>query len=77
MIITKKNNYEGEFCSVEVKEDENGELILTIYGKYRSGYQYLILGEKKKITEQEYLEFVKKELETIKFLINKDYGKQD
>ncbi len=77
MIITKENNYEGEFCTVNVKEDENGELILTIYGKYRSGYQYLILGEKKKITEQEYLEFVKKELETIKFLINKDYGKQD
>jgi hypothetical protein len=77
MIITKENNYEGEFCTVNVKEDENGELILTIYGKYRSGYQYLVLGEKKKITEQEYLEFVKKELETIKFLINKDYGKQD
>lgn len=75
--MTKENNYEGEFCTVNVKEDENGELILTIYGKYRSGYQYLILGEKKKITEQEYLEFVKKELETIKFLINKDYGKQD
>lgn len=76
MILTKNNKYEGEFVDVEVK-NENGEVTMTIFGRYVSGKEYLILGEKKRVSEQEYLEFVKEELETIKVMIGKDYGKQN
>lgn len=76
MILTKNNKYEGEFVDVEVK-NEDGEVTMTIFGRYVSGEEYLILGEEKRVSEQEYLDFVKEELETIKVMIGKDYGKQN
>ncbi len=76
MILTKNNKYEGEFVSVEVNKD-NRETTLTVFGRYDKDREYLILGEKKTITLEEYLEFVKEEIETIKVMIGKDYGKQN
>ena len=76
MILTKNNKYEGDFIDVDVKK-EGEEMTITIFGRYTSEKQYLILGEKKKLSEKEYLEFVKSELETIKVMIDNDYGKQN
>ena len=76
MILTKNNetNYQGEFCNVEVKDD-NGEVTMTVFGRYSSDRQYLILGEKKTVTLEEYLDFVKEEIETIKVMMGKNNGK--
>lgn len=76
MILTKNNKYEGEFCSVEVNKDGK-ETTMTIFGRYDKEREYLILGEKRTVALEEYLDFVKEELETIKVMIKADYGKQN
>lgn len=68
--IVKGDKYIGDFITVEVR-NVNGIGELDVYGRYDSNKEYLILGEKRRITKLDYLKFAMKELDTIRVMILK------
>lgn len=65
--IENGSKYIGDFITVEIKNVDGVDKI-EISGNYVEGNEYLILGEKKKLTGLDYLEFAEEELDAINLL---------